>query len=191
MPLVNYYLPTTVKVDGIERAIRSDYRAALDVCIAMQDDELKDYDKIAVVLDILYSEIIEPQLYTEALAQALNFLSCGTDDKQAQNIQTKTTDLIFWQFDFDIFVPALNRVAGRDIRGMEYLHWWSFVSMFQEIGDCFFSRVMAIREAKSTGRKLTDEEKAFWKKHKDTIDPRLRQMRARDLDFMRDMQIIR
>lgn len=190
MSLVNYYLPTTLNVAGVERAIRSDYRSGLDICIAMQDEELKDYDKVAVILDILYIDTLEPEVYTEALSQALGFLACGSSDGQTEKKASKTADLIFWQADFDIFIPSLNRVAGSDIRGMDYLHWWSFVGLFQEMGDCFFSRVMAIRDARATGRKLTDDEKAFWKKHKDVIDPKLKQLRAQDLDLMREMQII-
>lgn len=189
MPLVNYYLPTELTVAGVQRAIRSDYRPAVDICIAMQDEELMNYDKVAIVLNILYIDPLEPEVYTEALSQALNFLSCS-NGTTAKNKQSKQNDLIFWQYDFDLFVPALSRVAGRDIRGMEYLHWWSFMGLFQEIGDCFFSRVMAIRDAKATHRKLTDDEKMFLKRHRDIIDPRLQQLREQDLEFMQKMGLV-
>ena len=37
-------LPTSVDIDGTEYEIRSDYRAALDICMAMSDAELDEQD---------------------------------------------------------------------------------------------------------------------------------------------------
>ena len=38
----NQYLPTSVNVSGKEYNIRSDYRAILDICTALNDPELSD-----------------------------------------------------------------------------------------------------------------------------------------------------
>ena len=39
---MSYLLPTTLTVGGIEYAIRSDYRAALDIFAALADPELDE-----------------------------------------------------------------------------------------------------------------------------------------------------
>ena len=49
-----YDLPTSLVIGGREYEIRSDYRAALDICAALADPELNDNDKGAVILSIPY-----------------------------------------------------------------------------------------------------------------------------------------
>lgn len=45
MGKVIYSLPTSVEVDGTEYAIQSDYRAILDILVALTDRELNERDK--------------------------------------------------------------------------------------------------------------------------------------------------
>ena len=40
-----YDLPVTLEVAGKEYGIRSDFRAVLDILIAMTDPDLSDYEK--------------------------------------------------------------------------------------------------------------------------------------------------
>ena len=50
-------LPTSLEVGGAVYAIRSDYRAALDICTALSDPELAGRERAAVLLEILYPDI--------------------------------------------------------------------------------------------------------------------------------------
>ena len=56
---MNYYLPTSIEIDGAEHPIRTDFRAALDIMEALQDPELDDNEKILAALDIFYLEDLE------------------------------------------------------------------------------------------------------------------------------------
>ena len=40
--------------------------------------------------------------------------------------------------DFPFIVGPVNRVLGKEIQSLKYLHWWSFLSAYTEIGDCTF-----------------------------------------------------
>ena len=31
-----------------------------------------------------------------------------------------------WEQDGAVIIPSVNRVLGREIRAMQYLHWWTF-----------------------------------------------------------------
>ena len=66
-------LPTTLNVNGIDRAIRSDFRVALLIFQAFNDPELSDQEKAWVMLDCLYVDFenIPPEDYQSALKGCL------------------------------------------------------------------------------------------------------------------------
>ncbi len=49
-----YELPTSIEIGGKEQKIRSDYRAILDICVALSDPSLGYDEKCLVALDIFY-----------------------------------------------------------------------------------------------------------------------------------------
>ena len=78
---MNYELPTALEVGGREYQIRSDYRAALDICAALSDTELSEQDKAAAALCIFYPEIEEmpSEDWEEALERCFWFINGGED----------------------------------------------------------------------------------------------------------------
>ena len=50
-----------------------------------------------------------------------------------------------WEQDGDMIVPAVNKVAGKEIRAVPYMHWWTFFGYFMESGECLFNTVVGIR----------------------------------------------
>ena len=75
-------LPISVEVGGAEYAIRSDYRAALDICAALSDPELDGRERAAVALEVFYPDVdaIPPERYEEAVERCLWFLGGGTEE---------------------------------------------------------------------------------------------------------------
>lgn len=162
-----YDLPTSLSVGGQELKIRSDYRAVLDICAALSDPELNERDRAAVLLMILYEDYKTAAEYAEeAIQRALWFIGCG-DSSDGQSSKPKLMD---WEQDFPILVGAVNRVAGTEIRSLPYLHWWTFVSYYMEIGDCTFAQVVSIRNKQKRHKKLEDWEKEYYKENKSIID---------------------
>lgn len=157
-------LPKTLEVDGTAQPIRSDFRAALDCMAALNDADLTDGEKAYCVLYILFEDFAALQNHEEALEKAMWFLSCGKSDKKDA---PKRMD---WEQDFDLIAPPVNRVLGFECRSAAYLHWWTFVGAYMEIGECFFQSVVSIRIKLEKGKKLEDYERAFYREHRAEID---------------------
>ena len=166
-----YDLPTSLLVCGVEYEIRSDFRAILDIIIALNDEELEDNEKMFVALSILYPQFEEmPNEHCrEALRQCFWFINGGTEEPQEQKQSIKLMD---WEQDFNLIVGPVNRVLGADVRGMEQLHWWTFLAAYMEIGDCMFAQVVAIRRKRAEGRKLSREDRAFLRENRDLVELR-------------------
>lgn len=84
--LWNELLPTSVDIDGTEYEIRSDYRAALDICMAMSDAELDEQDKAFTMLDIFYPSFddMPAEHYQQAIERCLWFINCGEEETERQ-----------------------------------------------------------------------------------------------------------
>ena len=168
MEKVIWSLPTSVNVNGTEYGIRSDYRAVLDILTALTDNELDDHLKTEAALEIFYPGFDEmpPGDYQEALNQCFRFIDRGQDRKEKKHEPA----LMSWEQDFDIIIAPINRIAGCEVRALEYLHWYSFLSFYQEIGDCLFAQVVRIRDKKAHGKSLDKQDREFYRKNRDIID---------------------
>ena len=69
-----FELPTKLNIGGTDYAIRSDYRAVLEICTALSDRELSDEERILVAMEVFYPDLdnMSPSVYKEALENALN-----------------------------------------------------------------------------------------------------------------------
>ena len=75
-----------------------------------------------------------------------------------------------WEQDEQIIFSAVNKVAGYETRAIEYLHWWTFLGFFNEIGEGLFSTVVSIRKKRNRGKKLDKTEDEFYKRNRDMIN---------------------
>lgn len=164
---MNYSLPTCLEIGGKEYEIRSDYRAALDIFAALSDPDLSDEDKAEAALTIFYPDFddMPPEDYVDALKACFEFLNGGREDKGHKGPQ-----LVSWEQDFEYIAAPISRVTGRDIRGLDYLHWWSFLSAYMEIGDCLFAQIVRIRNKRAKGVKLTKEESKWFRENRDLVN---------------------
>ena len=164
---MNYELPTTVEVNGVPRDIRSDFRAALDICVALNDTSISDEERGYTVLSIFYPdlEMIPQEDWQEAVKKLFWFIRGGEEEQQ-----TKGPTLVSWDQDFQIICPAVNRIMGHDIRADKDLHWWTFLAAYMEIGECMFSQVVSIRSKMASGKKLDKTDKEFYRKNRNIID---------------------
>ena len=171
-----YDLPTSVNVNGTEYEIRSDYRAALDICAALSDNELEDTDKIAAVLAIFYPGVDDMPVedFQKAIKQCFWFIDCGDEEQNR-----KAPKLMDWEQDFKYIVAPINRVCGQEIRAVKYdfetntggLHWWTFISAYYEIGgNCMFANIVRIREQLAKGKALDKSDKEWYLQNKNLVD---------------------
>lgn len=174
-------LPKSLNIDGKDYEINSEYRVALLIFQAYSDPELNDIEKSRVCIECLYKDI--PKDLNKALVKAMWFLDGGNTPKSKQAPKR----ILDWEQDESIIFPAINKVAGKEVRSVDYMHWWTFLGMFGEIGDGLYSQVMNIRAKKAKHKKLDDSEKQFYREHKELIDLAYKpttQEEQQDLDFI-------
>ena len=175
---MNYTLPTSVTIGETEYGIRSDYRAVLEICTALSDPELSERDKGAVVLTIFYpdAEKIPPESYQEAIRRCFWFINCGDDTEPAH----KRPKLMDWDQDFRYIVSPVNRVLGAEVRSLEYLHWWTFIAAYYEIGECLFAQIVRIRDQKAKGKPLDKADAEWYHNNRELVDFKANYTKAED-----------
>lgn len=167
-----YELPTSLNISGVDFAIRTDFRAIIDILIAWNDTELDEQAKAIVMLQIMYEDWqnIPPECLSEACRKACGFIDCGqTDDPNKPKPR-----LMDWEQDGDMIIPAVNKVAHKEVRAVPYIHWWTFFGYFMESGECLFNTVVGIRSKKAKGERLDKWEKKFYQENKNIIDIKTR-----------------
>lgn len=177
-------LPQSLTVNGVQYRIRTDFRAALLIFQAYADPALTDADKAAVCLQTIYCDSIPPDMGA-ALKEAVWFLD-GGDVPQSKPLAKPVLD---WEQDAPLYFPAINKVAGYEVRGCPYLHWWTFLGYFREIGESVFSEVLSIRTKEAKGKKLEKYEKEFRQEHTELvrIRPRYTEEEQAEIDALNAM----
>lgn len=165
--------PTSLNIGGVNYEIRTDYRAVLDLFTALADPELTDSDpqmtaymQSRVILEIMFPDCdsIPTEHIQEALDKVSEFIDMGISDDRKK---PKTMD---WEQDAPILIPAINKVLNCEIRAQKYMHWWTFLGAYMEIGEGLFSNVIHIRQKKAKGKKLEKWEQDFYRENKSLID---------------------
>lgn len=167
-------LPEALMVAGVDYPIRSDYRNVLDVFEAFQDPDMTQEEKWIVAIYLLFEDFSCDDDVLEAIGngfsaeeaqnQILWFISAGLPD--GEKLEKPVYD---WQKDEQMIFSAVNKVAGKETRELDYLHWWTFMGYFREIGECSFSFISGIRDKLNKGKKLEKHEKEFFAKNKELI----------------------
>lgn len=169
-PLIEKF-PTVAEVDGVEYELDTDFRTCLKIILAFEDMMLTKQEKIFIMLELLYKNNV-PQNINRAAELATLFLDCGAEDKE-ESAQEKR--VYSFEKDSQYIYTALNQTYGIDLDNTDYMHWWKFCMMFRDLKeDCFFTRLIDLRNRKNKG-KLSKEEKEYCHKIKDIIDlPQIR-----------------
>ena len=168
--MTTWTLPESLEVGGSDFAIRTDYRDILQILRAYNDPNLPGWAKTKVLLTIMYIDIdtIPEDLMQEAADKAIDFIDMGIHAEDGPRVMD-------WDQDAAIIIPAINKVAGREVRAEKYLHWWTFLGYYMEIGDSLFSQVISIRDKKAHGKKLEKWEKEFEQQNKDLVRLKVKQ----------------
>lgn len=182
-----YELPTVLAVNGQEHPIREkgDFRMVLDCFAALEDEELTKTERIISSLIIFLEDVntVEdvynlPDL--ESIYKGMvRFFNCGKDKDEGANTKHK---LIDWDKDSTMICSAINKVAGTEIRSLQYLHWWTFMGYYMAVGESALSTVVGIRYKMATGKKLEKHEKDFKRDNPQYFTWDMRSTEERDLD---------
>lgn len=160
-----WMLPESLAVGGNEYRIRTDFRDIINILESMTDPELDDNARALVFFAILFLDPVPAQDMQEAYAKGVEFINAGIEDDGKP-----APTLMDWEQDAPLIIPAINKVAGTEIRALPHVHWWTFMAWYMEIGESTFSNVINIRQKKSKGRKLEDYEREYYRENRKLID---------------------
>ena len=168
-----YDLPKSLEICGRQYEIRSDFREVLEVIGIMNDEELQGGERAFVTLLFFYPDFAEmpAEAYQEALEQCYWFINGGKHEKPTDKAPPRLMD---WEQDFPYIIAPVNRVIGHEIRADAYLHWWTFLSAYMEIGECTFSQIVHIRDAKNRGKKLDKSDQEWYRRNRELVDLKTR-----------------
>lgn len=168
-------LPETLTVGGREYPIRTDYRDVLQVLEAFSDEELEHIEKWIVAVYLLFEdfscaddvlEAVEDGFdLGEAVRQISWFLSVGKPEEKDRD-----APLYDWKQDEQMIFAAVNKVAGREVREADYMHWWTISGYVNSVDkDDFWTFVISIRDKLNKKKKLEKNEREFLNKNRELV----------------------
>ena len=160
-------LPISLEVNGKPYAIRSDYRNILQIISAYEAKELKDREKVLICLKRMFVDFdaIPPDDYEAAYEAATAFIECHM---RSDRPGPKVVD---WQKDTQLIFAAVNKVAGQEVRAVDYMHWWTFLGYFQNVDrDDLWGFILTIRQKRAKGQKLEKHETEFFNANRSMCD---------------------
>lgn len=177
-------LPQTLNINGRAYKIRSDYRDILQIIAAFGDKELSDEEKAYVCLKRLFiaMESIPKSDYQDAYEAAVTFIECHTSDRKP------SPKVVNWEKDEQLIFPAINKVAGMEVRAVPYMHWWTFLGYFQSIDrEDIWGFILTIRQKRAKGKKLEKYEKDFLNANRDICEVEFREEKVTTEDSLAKM----
>ena len=183
-------LPTTLRINGKEYKIRTDFRNVLRIFEAFADKELSDKEKMIVCLQRMFVNFkaMPYDDYKEAYEQVYWFIGCGRPEENKPPVRTFN-----WIKDEPLIFPAVNKAAGMEVRSVKYMHWWTFMGHFESIdAESLLGTVLSIRQKKARGKKLEKYEREFWNNNKalmalDVADSKPKTAEEKLLDMFNDL----
>ena len=158
-------LPRDGEIAGKKYEIHTDYRDILEIFGYFSDPELPDYLKWEIALGLFYEGEIPESDRLAAMEYMAWFMAGGKAEAAAPGPK-----LLDWEQDADLIAADINKAAGQEVRALSYLHWWTFLSWFNAIGQGQLSTVVSIRSKLAKGKKLEDWEKEFYREHRAQVE---------------------
>ena len=157
-------LPESVEFGGTAYEINTDFRDVLEIMGYLNDPDTPVYLRWRIAMALFYEGEIPPKHQQEAAEYLAAFISCGEKDAKPG------PKLLDWEQDAKAIIADVNKVAGREIRSLPYLHWLTFLAYFQEIGEGQLSTIVSIRDKLRRGKKLDKWEQDYYRENKSRID---------------------
>ncbi len=180
-------LPTTVTVGGKPYAVHTDYRDILDIIDHLQNTDDNEQERWYIAMALFYENWrdIPAQNRQEAAERMAEFIACGkTQGKPGAKRE------IDWQQDAELIVGGVNKVAGCEVRALPYLHWWTFIAYFMNIGSGPLATVVGIRHKLAKGQKLEKWEQQFYRENKEIVDLRPQLTKEKEAEKQRLLALL-
>ena len=157
-------LPKEAVICGTRYRIHTDFREILEILGYLDDPDMTEYVRWRVALALFFDGEMPPEHYGEAMGYLAEFISYDTGEARSAH------KLLDWQQDAGVIIADVNKVAGKEIRDVEYIHWWTFLSWFKAIGEGQLCTLVSIRDKLKKGKKLESWEREYYQANKTRVD---------------------
>ncbi len=158
-------LPGSACIGGKTYPIHGDFRDILEIFGYFSDPELPPYISWQIALALFYEGQIPQKDRREAMEYLTWFVNGGHPEPEGAGPR-----LLDWEQDRSMIAADVNKAAGRDVRALPFLHWWTFLSWFHAIGEGQLSTVVSIRSKLARGKKLEGWEQDYYREHRKTVE---------------------
>ena len=156
-------LPSSVKINGTEYDINSDFRTSVLFSLLMEDDSLNEEEKVLQALNLYYPVV--PDNLEEAIEQIKWFYSCGKLNNPIGNKKARASSKKVFDFEVDAnyIYSAFMSQYNIDLQDIGQLHWWKFKALLEGLKeDNKLSKIIEYRSMDLS--KIKDkEQRKFYK----------------------------
>ncbi|MDL2294837.1 bacteriophage Gp15 family protein [Ruminococcaceae bacterium OttesenSCG-928-D13] len=166
MASADWCLPASTEIGGREYRLNTDFRDILEIISYLENERDKQAATL-IALALFYEEFEEmpPDDWTEAAQYLEGFIGCFEPEDGRPAPRS-----IDWEQDYNMISADVNKVAGCEVRMLEYLHWFTFIGYFMSIGEGQLSTVVSIRHKLNQHKQLEKWELDFYRRNKKKVD---------------------
>ena len=156
-------LPQKAVFGQEEYPFNGDFRNILQIISHWNDESIPVLFRWRIALKRFYKRPVPREHWEKAMDYLAHFVCPDASGGNGPK-------LLDWDLDAELIVADVNRVAGCEIRALPFVHWWTFLSWFHGIGEGQLSTVVAIRQKRAEGKKLSDWEADFCRRNKALVE---------------------
>lgn len=162
--MTGWQLPQQAQIGGNNYHLHTDYREILEIFSYLQDESQPEFLRWRIALALFYEEEVPEEDQAQAAEYFRWFINCGSEEQGEPGPK-----LLDWEQDAQDIVADVNKVAGQEIRGLPYLHWWTFLGWFHGIGEGNLSTLVSVREKLRRGKKLEPWEQEYYRRNRSRV----------------------
>lgn len=171
-------LPKTAVIGGVEYTLNTDFRDMLEIIEVLTSDKSPIQIRWEIASRLFYDCAIPLEHHNEAMQFLIEFMSYGESQESKSGKK-----LIDWTQDATTIIGDVNKVAGFDVRSAPYIHWWTFLSYFNGIGEGQLSTLVSIRAKLQKGKRLEKWEQEYYSEHRAQVDFRSKEEEKEVRDY--------
>ena len=163
--------------------IDTNFRSFILFELLMQDNEVKEKDKILLALKLFYKEPIKD--IKKAIDGILWFYKCGENKKTPKKGGNERKKLIYsFEYDAKYIYSAFLDQYGIDLNEIDQLHWFKFKALFEGLkSDNKICEIMSYRAINLNKIKDKNEKEKYKRLQRQWALPDNRTIDEKEQDF--------
>lgn len=178
-------LPQALTVGGRACRIYADYRDVLGAVAVLNDAARPEWLRWQVALALFYADAPPADAGNEAMRAMAEFIAPGPQPEGRAPVR-----LIDWEQDAGLIAAEINKAAGREVRALPFLHWWTFLGYFHTVGEGRLATLVRLRDKLRRGKRLEPWEREFYRENRAQVDLKPRRTAADDAERARLLRLL-